>query len=129
MTKSRNSASLSSIKALDKDALRVLASDISADILSACLSNGGHLSSNLGAVELTISLVKNFDLKEDDILFDVGHQAYSYKILTGRNIRDIRITNGISPFNFISPMMHTNSWLLPIDAAGKIILLSFFRAR
>ncbi len=99
MTKSRNSASLSSIKALDKDALRVLASDIRADILSACLSNGGHLSSNLGAVELTISLVKNFDLKEDDILFDVGHQAYSYKILTGRNIRDIRITNGISPFN------------------------------
>ena len=91
MTKSRNSASLSSIKALDKDALRVLASDIRADILSACLSNGGHLSSNLGAVELTISLVKNFDLKEDDILFDVGHQAYSYKILTGRNIRNIRI--------------------------------------
>ena len=99
MPREYNNASLSSLKDLDKDALRVLASDIRADILSACLSNGGHLSSNLGAVELTISLVRNFDLQTDDILFDVGHQAYTYKILTGRNIRDIRITDGISPFN------------------------------
>ncbi len=99
MPSDKNDVSLTSLKELDKDALRVLASDIRADILSACLSNGGHLSSNLGAVELTISLVRSFDLKKDDILFDVGHQAYSYKILTGRNIRDIRKTNGISPFN------------------------------
>lgn len=87
---------------MDKDTLRVLASDIRADILSACLSNGGHLSSNLGAVELTLSLLKNISCEENDILFDVGHQAYTYKILTGRDLTHIRRTNGISPFNLRS---------------------------
>ena len=87
------------LKKLDKDSLRVLASDIRADILSACLSNGGHLSSNLGTVELTLSVMKAFPPDENDILFDVGHQSYTYKIMTGRDISTIRRTNGVSPFN------------------------------
>lgn len=87
------------LKNFSKDQLRVLASDIRADILSVCLSNGGHLSSNLGVVELTISMLRNFSPDENDILFDVGHQSYTYKILTGRDITSIRKTNGIAPFN------------------------------
>ena len=88
-----------SVKDLNKDSLRVLASDMRADILSACLSNGGHLSSNLGVVELTLSMVKNLDPEKNDILFDVGHQSYAYKMLTGRDIQFIRKTNGVAPFN------------------------------
>ncbi len=84
---------------MSKEELRVLSSDIRADILSACLSNGGHLSSNLGAVELTLSLLKNLPPDENDILFDVGHQAYCYKMMTGRDIKEIRKTDGVSPFN------------------------------
>ena len=87
------------LKNFTKDQLRVLASDIRADILSVCLSNGGHLSSNLGVVELTISLLRNFSPDKNDILFDVGHQSYTYKILTGRDITSIRKTDGIAPFN------------------------------
>jgi 1-deoxy-D-xylulose-5-phosphate synthase len=87
------------LRKLDKDSLRVLASDIRADILSACLFNGGHLSSNLGVVELTLSLLKNLPPDANDILFDVGHQAYTYKIMTGRDIHYIRRTDGVSPFN------------------------------
>lgn len=87
------------LKNFTKDQLRVLASDIRADILSVCLSNGGHLSSNLGVVELTISLLRNFSPDKNDILFDVGHQSYTYKILTGRDVTSIRKTDGIAPFN------------------------------
>ncbi len=87
------------LKKLDKESLRVLASDIRADILSACLSNGGHLSSNLGVVELTLSMMKCFPPDQNDILFDVGHQSYTYKIMTGRDISNIRKTDGVSPFN------------------------------
>ncbi|MCI7220014.1 MAG: 1-deoxy-D-xylulose-5-phosphate synthase [Bacilli bacterium] len=78
--------------------LNCLASDIRSDILSVCLANGGHLSSNLGAVELTIECLKSFNPLKDDILFDVGHQTYAYKILTGRNLKDIRMIDGVSPF-------------------------------
>jgi len=84
---------------LTNDQLRVLASDIRSDILTLVLNNGGHLSSNLGTVELTMSLLQNFDPLKDDILFDVGHQTYTYKILTGRDLTYLRKTNGIAPFS------------------------------
>lgn len=88
-----------SLADLKKDELRVLASDIRADILSTCFSNGGHLSSNLGVVEVTLSMLKNIDPEKNDILFDVGHQSYAYKMLTDRDISKIRIFNGVAPFN------------------------------
>ena len=97
-TKSENKRSLFGYDELSSSQLHVLASDIRSDILSVCLKNGGHLSSNLGTVELTIELLKKFDLKKDDILFDVGHQAYAYKILTGRDLKTIRNIDGIAPF-------------------------------
>ncbi len=84
---------------LDEDKLKVLASDLRADILSATIRNGGHLSSNLGVVELTIALLRHFDPLKDDILFDVGHQTYAYKMLTGRSLDNLRKTNGLAPFS------------------------------
>lgn len=95
----KDEKSKDTLSSLSKGQRNVLACDIRADILSACLHNGGHLSSNLGAVELTIALLSHFDYRKNDILFDVGHQSYTYKILTGRRIDNIRRTGGIAPFN------------------------------
>lgn len=90
---------------LSNGKLRVLATDIRADILSSTLAFGGHLSSNLGAVELTMSLLRSFDPLKDDILFDIGHQSYAYKILTGRPLQKLRKFGGEPPFGdrFLSP--------------------------
>lgn len=71
-------------------------------IIDAVYVNGGHLSSNLGVVELTQALVSSFDTVKDDILFDVGHQSYAYKILTGRDLTRIRQIDGVSPFTLRS---------------------------
>lgn len=90
---------------LSKEQLSVMASDIRSTIMTTVLKNGGHLSPNLGAVEMTMSLLCHFDPLEDDILFDVGHQTYAYKILTGRDLSDLRQYNGEEPFSnrFSSP--------------------------
>ena len=88
-----------SLKELDCDSLKVLATDIRSDILSNVRKNGGHLSSNLGVVELTIGLLRNFDPLDDDILFDVGHQTYPYKILTKRSLENLRQLDGEPPFS------------------------------
>lgn len=61
-----------------------LASEIREFLIEKVSQNGGHLSSNLGVVELTIALLSSFNLEKDKIIFDVGHQSYVYKILTGR---------------------------------------------
>ena len=82
-----------SIKELDE-----LSEEIRLKIIDTVSHNGGHLSSNLGIVELTIALLREFDPLKDDILFDVGHQAYTYKLLTGRDISDIRTKDGLYPF-------------------------------
>ena len=87
------------LKELDYNSLRVLAMDIRSDILSNVRKNGGHLSSNLGVVELTIGLLRNFDPIDDDILFDVGHQTYPYKILTNRSLENLRQLDGEPPFS------------------------------
>jgi len=69
-------------------------------ITSTVLKNGGHLSSNLGMVELTVALHYVFDFPEDKLIFDVGHQCYTHKLLTGRynKFDTIRQKNGISGF-------------------------------
>lgn len=61
-----------------------LANEIREFLIEKVSKNGGHLSSNLGVVELTIALLSSFDLEKDKVIFDVGHQSYVYKILTGR---------------------------------------------
>ena len=83
------------IKELNKKAI-----EIRKKLIKTVSENGGHLSSNLGIVELTLALHKVFNFKEDRLLFDVGHQSYVHKLLTGREERfsTIRKRNGLSPF-------------------------------
>ena len=81
-----------------------LCAELRDKILNTVSQNGGHLASNLGAVELTVALMTVFDYKTDKIVFDVGHQSYSYKLLTGRYDRfnTLRQRDGISGFPRIS---------------------------
>ncbi len=89
-----------SIKQLNIKELNLLCKEIRERIVSVVESNGGHLSSNLGSVELTVALHYVFDFKKDKIIFDVGHQSYAHKLLTGRLDRfsTIRKENGLSGF-------------------------------
>lgn len=88
------------IKKLDNNELDELCSDIRELIIETVSENGGHLASNLGAVELTVALHKVFSSPTDQIVFDVGHQCYTHKILTGRKDRfsTLRTEGGIGGF-------------------------------
>ena len=85
------------LKTLDFSQLEQLAKEIREIIIEVVSKNGGHLSSNLGAVDLTIALHLVFNTPEDKIIWDVGHQSYTHKILTGRKdkIYSIRKKNGL----------------------------------
>jgi 1-deoxy-D-xylulose-5-phosphate synthase len=85
---------------LSQQDLTLLCSELRQKILSVTLKNGGHLSSSLGSVELTVALLRAFNPDEDKIIFDVGHQSYSYKILTDRleTFGTLRKKGGIAGF-------------------------------
>lgn len=82
--------------------LDVLSDDIRNYLLEIVSKNGGHLSANLGTIEATISLCRCFDFKKDKIIFDVGHQSYTYKLLTGRKLETLRKKDGVSGFQKMS---------------------------
>ena len=88
------------IKKLNIDEQKILAEEIRKYILEIVSNNGGHLASNLGVVELTIALHSIFNLPEDKIVWDVGHQTYIHKILTGRKeqLKNIRKLDGLAGF-------------------------------
>ena len=88
------------VAALDPDRLGELAAEVRAEILRATSLRGGHLASNLGTVELCIALLRVFDPPRDAVLFDVSHQAYAWKLLTGRvgAFGSLRSTGGLSGF-------------------------------
>ncbi len=88
------------IKNLTNDQLMTLADEIRAEILDSVKRNGGHLASNLGVVELMIAIHHVFDTPNDKVIFDVGHQCYAHKILTGRleGFKNLRHSNGVSGF-------------------------------
>lgn len=90
----------SDIRALNREACEELADDIRAKIIQTVSKNGGHLSSNLGIVEITLALHRVFDTPKDRIVFDVGHQAYAHKLITGRYDRfdTLRTYGGLSGF-------------------------------
>ena len=92
--------SVGDVKKLNTEEQKQLAEEIRKYILEIVSKNGGHLASNLGVVELTIALHTVFDLPEDKIVWDVGHQTYVHKILTGRKeqLKTLRKLNGISGF-------------------------------
>jgi 1-deoxy-D-xylulose-5-phosphate synthase len=88
------------LRALDRHQLQPLAEELRAYVLDSVSQTGGHLSSNLGTVELTIALHYVFDTPGDRIVWDVGHQTYPHKILTGRRdqMKTLRQFGGISGF-------------------------------
>lgn len=89
------------LKSLSMPALISLAGEVRQRIIDVMSVNGGHLASNLGSVELTIALHKVFNSPEDKLIWDVSHQTYTHKILTGRNDRfhTIRQFKGLCGFN------------------------------
>lgn len=88
------------VKKLSIEQKKKLAEEIRKYILEIVSENGGHLASNLGVVELTIALHSVFDLPKDKIVWDVGHQTYVHKIITGRRekLKTLRKLNGIAGF-------------------------------
>lgn len=90
----------SDVKKLNIEQLGVLAEEIRRKIFATVTENGGHLASNLGVVDIIVALCYVFDFPSDKLIFDVGHQCYAFKMLTGRNAEfdTIRQKGGISGF-------------------------------
>src|SRR6188768_3677692 len=88
------------LRQLERKDLRQLADELRAEMIDAVGSTGGHLGSGLGVVELTVAVHYVFDTPTDRLIWDVGHQAYPHKILTGRRdrIRTLRQGGGLSGF-------------------------------
>ncbi len=88
------------VKKLNNDEISVLCDEIRNEIIDVVSRNGGHLASSLGAVELTVALHRTFSSPDDAIIFDVGHQSYAHKLITGRfdSFSTLRQEGGISGF-------------------------------
>ncbi len=88
------------LRGLDENQLVELCAELRQFLIENVSKTGGHLASNLGAVELTVALHRVYDTSRDRIVFDVGHQSYVHKILTGRRDRfySLRTLGGISGF-------------------------------
>ena len=88
------------LRTLTRDELRTLAADVRERIVDVCSRTGGHIGAGLGVVELTIALHHSFQTPRDQLVWDVGHQGYPHKLLTGRNTRmeTLRQESGLSGF-------------------------------
>ena len=86
------------IKTYNRKQLEELAKNLRGQLVHSVRENGGHLSSNLGTVELILALHKVFSFPQDKLIFDVGHQAYVHKLLTGRSLENLRAQGGVSGF-------------------------------
>ena len=96
----KNDMSADYLKSLTPDERRKLCSEIRHLLVKTVTDNGGHLASNLGTVELTVAMHTVFDTPQDKFVFDVGHQAYTHKIITGRagKMNTLRCKGGLSGF-------------------------------
>ena len=90
----------SDVKKLTYPEMEILAGEIRDFLVDKISQTGGHLASNLGVVELTIALYRVFNFPDDKVIWDVGHQAYTHKILSGRKagFEDLRKYGGLSGF-------------------------------
>jgi len=90
----------SDLKKLPEHDLQIVSDEVRKEMISAVSETGGHLGAGLGVVELTVALHYVFDTPHDKLIWDVGHQTYPHKILTGRKnkIRTLRQGNGLSGF-------------------------------
>src|SRR5690606_23045705 len=88
------------VSALSRDELDTLAADIRARLIDVCSRTGGHIGAGLGVVELMVALHYVFDAPRDWLVWDVGHQGYPHKLLTGRNaeMETLRQEGGLSGF-------------------------------
>jgi len=104
--------STAALKSFSRDELRALADEIRARLIDVCSRTGGHIGAGLGVVELSVALHAVLDTPRDQLVWDVGHQGYPHKLLTGRNpgMETLRQENGISGF-----LKRTES---PYDAFG-----------
>ncbi|MGB9867041.1 MAG: 1-deoxy-D-xylulose-5-phosphate synthase [Bacillota bacterium] len=123
-------SSPSDLKKLGKAELRLLCSEIRERIIQVVSKNGGHLGASLGAVELTVALHLAFDSPKDKIIWDVGHQCYAHKILTGRNalFDSLRLTDGIAGFPKRSESAH-DVWETGHASTSISAALGFAKAR
>ena len=96
------------VKAIPEKEISSLSDEIRSELVRIALQNGGHLASNLGVVELTIAIHRVFNTPKDHVIFDVGHQSYVHKMLTGRykDMESMRTAGGISGFPKISESEH-----------------------
>ena len=99
---------IAALKALPEDQLPKLAQELRDVIVNTVAETGGHLGSSLGVIELTIALHRIFDSPKDKIVWDVGHQAYAHKLLTGRydRFKTLRKLDGVSGFPKLSESDH-----------------------
>jgi len=88
------------VRKIAEDDLPALSAEIRSELIRVISDRGGHLAPNLGAVELTVALLRSFDLEHDRLVWDTGHQAYTYKLLTGRRklFEDLRQFGGCCGF-------------------------------
>ena len=88
------------LRGLSPDQLKRVADELRTDLIEAVSKTGGHLSSNLGIVEVTVAMHYVFDSPKDKMIFDVGHQCYTHKILTGRSTQfaTLRKKGGLSGY-------------------------------
>jgi 1-deoxy-D-xylulose-5-phosphate synthase len=88
------------LRTMTRDELRQLAEDVRARLIDVCSRTGGHIGAGLGVVELTVALHYAFDTPRDQLVWDVGHQGYPHKLLTGRNdqMETLRQEDGVSGF-------------------------------
>ncbi len=101
-------ASPADVKRLDRGEIEPLLGEIREFLLDKVTKSGGHLASNLGVVELSVALHRVFDSPSDHIIFDVGHQSYVHKLLTGRRDRfdELRVPGGLSGFTLMRESEH-----------------------
>jgi len=98
------------LKKLTRDELKTLANQIREFLIDSVFETGGHLSSNLGAIELTLAIHYVFDAPKDKIVWDVGHQTYTHKIITGRKnmMSSLRKKGGLSGFPNLQESIYDN---------------------
>lgn len=108
------------VKKLNNNELQKLCTEIRDCIIDTVSKNGGHLASNLGAVELTIALHRSFNSPKDAIIFDVGHQCYTHKLLTGRfeKFSTLRTEGGIS--GFMKPQESEHDYVITGHSSSSI---------
>ncbi|HNX15780.1 MAG TPA: 1-deoxy-D-xylulose-5-phosphate synthase [Bacilli bacterium] len=94
------------LKDLSYQELDVLSDDIAKHIIRVTAKNGGHLSSNLGVVDATIALCRVFNFAKDKLIFDVGHQCYTYKLLTGRSLERLRQKDGTAGYQDVKESIY-----------------------